>query len=409
MLNTSDKLSCLYYPFSRLLDDETLKYLLLIFDSITFMDDVDSDWRAVQLKRMAKENKFYASFEKLSDDYDMLNELQAVQVVDPKTLKATNSTEVALATIADLSDPKFVEIASKPHRFNLPYRSFGAYGLSPAEKPTWQIFRGKIAKPLVEENRFLEEEKWASHILVPGNEWRHWALSYEAGSAAAVNMYLEAAQELQLTPVTTSQLHHELVLRKLKRVFAEDDNKIELIDNAERKKFRTIFAQGEIIRLFGDLFPISRMDSVSLAEVLKFRDETEELRHKFITDIDDALRVIDSDPKTAEYDKEVIEVIRKLKIDFEKLEKDLTNVRDKVLPSFTKALMYGTAGGSAMGALVSFLGGLSTATVVSASALTIIGPFLAEAIDLWNEKRKILKSQPSSVSYLASISKLVKP
>lgn len=400
-----NKLSCLYYPFSRLLDDGALKYLLLIFDSVTFLDDVDADWRAFQFERLAEENKYFTLYKELIDDYDKLNELQAVQVIDPKILKTTNSNAVALATIADLSDPEFVEIASKPHRFNLPYRPFGAYGLSPSEKPTWQIFRGKIAKPLVEESRFLEEEKWASHILVPGNEWRHWALSYEAGSAAAVNMYLEAAQELQLTPVTTSQLHHELVLRKLKRIFAEDDNEIELIDSTERKRFRMIFAQGEIIRLFGVLFPISQMDTISLTEILKFRVETQELRHKFITDIDDALRVIDSDPETAEYDKEVIEVFKKLKADFEKLEKDLTDVRDKILPSFAKALIYGSAGGAGIGTLVSFLGGLSPASVVSASALTIIAPFLTEAIDLWNEKRKILKAQPSSVSYLASVSK----
>ncbi|NJN83104.1 MAG: hypothetical protein HC802_13005 [Caldilineaceae bacterium] len=72
------------------------------------------------------------------------------------------------------------------------------------------------------------------------------------------------------------------------------------------------------------------MDKISFAEIMKFRNETQELRHKFIVDIDDALRVIDSDPETAGYDKEVIEIIQKLETDFKKLENDLSDVRSKV-------------------------------------------------------------------------------
>jgi hypothetical protein len=151
-----------------LLDSTTLKYLLLIFDSITFLDDIqDSEWRRIQLQRMARENRLFSTFEELADDYDMLSEYQIVKVFDPKLLNARNSTQVALATLADLSDAKYTEIASKPYRYGLPARPLGAYQLSPEDRPTWQIFPGKIVGPLLEDERFLKEEKWASQVLVP--------------------------------------------------------------------------------------------------------------------------------------------------------------------------------------------------------------------------------------------------
>lgn len=46
MKDTTGQLNCLYYPFSRLLDSATLKYLLLVFDSITFVDEAENEeWR----------------------------------------------------------------------------------------------------------------------------------------------------------------------------------------------------------------------------------------------------------------------------------------------------------------------------------------------------------------------------
>jgi len=90
------------------------------------------------------------------------------------------------------------------------------------------------------------------------------------------------------------------------------------------------------------------------------------------------------------------------------MEDDLISVRDKVLPAFTESALYGVAGGGALSAFVTFLGGLSPSGVIAASALTVSGAFLLKAIEIWNEKRKVLRSQRSSVSYLARISKLTK-
>ncbi len=89
MNQTLNQLDCVYYPFSRLLDSVTLKYLLLIFDSITFIDEVESaEWRRILLQNMAKYgDPIFSSFEKLADDSDMLSETGAIRVLNPTSLQ----------------------------------------------------------------------------------------------------------------------------------------------------------------------------------------------------------------------------------------------------------------------------------------------------------------------------------
>jgi len=158
--------------------------------------------------------------------------------------------------------------------------------------------------------------------------------------------------------------------------------------------------------LLGGLFPPRHLREVSFSDVVKFRRETEELRRAFVREIDGALRVVDSDPTSSTYDKDVVETIQGIASDSRRLEQELAAIRDKVLPALAGALLYGTAGGGALSAFLSFLGGLSPAGVVAASALTVSGTFLVKAMELWNEKRKILRAQSSSVSYLARVAKL---
>jgi len=219
-------LSCLYYPFSRLLDKATLKYLLLVFDDITFLDEVRStNERRYLLQIMSNGiDSRFSTYENIADDYDLLIDEKIINIINPNTLKAGESKELALATLADLSDKSFVKIASRPNLYSLPYRQLGDYDLLPSNRPTWQVFQGKLSV-------FIESNDWEQHVLMSGNEDIYWTLSYEAGSAAVLNYYLEAAQELNLTPITTSELHHQLVLQKLKRVFSEKQEKIKCIDD----------------------------------------------------------------------------------------------------------------------------------------------------------------------------------
>ena len=401
----STTLNCLYYPFSRLLDPNQLKHALLTFDSVTFLDEAENDWRAVLLHQMEGEAALFARYAELAADYDELMNSGAVRCIDPKTLSAAHSTQVAIATLADLKDRKFVELASQPQKHGLPSRTLSTG--SNSSRPTWQVFQGKLASPLRLNPDLTSDTVWSSHVLIPGDEAYSWTLSYEAGSAAVLNYYFEAAQELGLTPSTSSTLHHHLLLRKLKRTLQEDGEGISLLDEDMRYRCRRTLGHGEILRLLGNLFPATLLQRATFRDILKFRTETVDQRRQFLVEVDEVVRTIDGDPSQAAYDKDVALAIQEMGRRFLVLQAELSGIRDRVLPSMAEGGMYSVAGGGALGALATFLGGLSTGGVVAASALTIGGTLALKASTMWTERRQTLRKEQSGVSYLLAISKML--
>lgn len=405
MLN--NQLNCLYYPFSRLLDENTLKYYLLVFDTVTFIDEVqDTEWRRKLLQDLSGLDKAFCSYEKIADEYTELKEKEIVKIISPKNIDVNNTLGIAIATIADLEDTEFVAKASKPYLYQLPAISLttkNAY----SKKATWQVFRNKIASPLLEDTLFINDPNWGSHILYPGDDYSSWTLSYEAGSAAVINYYLEAAQELGLTPITNSQLHHELVLRKAKRAYISDKHNFELIDDCDRRRIASLSCNGELINFLGGLFPPAALENCTFSDILKFRLETEELRHKFLNDINQSLRIIDEIPSSIKFDTEIVKILQHIEQDFRNNEQEIKLIRNKLFPSIFQSILFGTAGGGALGSLVSIFS-QQPGGILATSGLTVSGVFLAKAIDIWNQYRKVQYGQKSSIAYLSRVEKLLR-
>lgn len=400
------KLDCIYYPFSRLLDATTLKHLLLTFDSITFLDEAESpDWRRALLEQMRSDSSAFAAFEELADDYDMLQESGAILIRSPPAIAAKVCHTVAIATIADLEDSNFVSLASAPQRFSLPSRLMRSPNPQYPVAPSWQVFEGKLVKPLRLDSLYLADPRWASHILFEGDSIHSWSLTYQAGCASVLNYYLEAADEMALTPVTSSELHHRLVLQKLKRAASAGSDQ-SYLDSDVRHRCRAALGQGEILALLGDLFPKEALDSVSFGEIMRFRAETAEQRHEFLVSIDSALRVIDADVSSVSYDRAVALAVQDMGKQLRSVQGELSGVRDRLLPTIGDAVMYGAAGTGALGALATFLGGLQPGGLVAASAVAVGGAMVSKLAKLRADRENVVHSQDSSVSYLLSASKL---
>ena len=328
-----------------------------------------------------------------------------MRVTNPQELTANESQSVAVATLADLEDVHFVKLASMPRRFDLPARLTHQFDPQVPPRPTWQVFQGKLVEPLRTDPAFSHNSTWASHVVSEGDSIQSWSLTYEAGCASVLNYYLEAADEMALTPVTSSELHHRLVVRKIKRT-AESESDQGSLDNDVRHRCQAILSQGEILSLFSELFPKESLRNTSFREILRFRDETAEQRRQFLGKICNTIRVIDADVASASYDREVALAVQDMGKQLRAIQADLSKVRDRLLPNVGDAVMYGAAGSGALGALATFLGGLSPAGLVAASSVAVSGALLSQASKLWVERRGALRSQDSSVSYLLSISNL---
>jgi hypothetical protein len=400
------KLDCIYYPFSRLLDATILKYLLLTFDSITFLDEAESpEWRRVLLEQMRSDSKAFTAFQELADDYDMLQESGAILILNPQGIATDASQAVAVAAIADLEDANFVSLACAPQRFELPFRMMPSSDLRHPGVPSWQAFEGKLVEPLREDPLFLSDPRWASNVLLEGDPFQAWSLTYQAGCASVLNYYLAAADELALTPVTSSELHHRLVLQKIKRAAASGSDQ-SFLDSDVRHRASSALGQGEILMLLGDLFPKETLSDVSFAEIMRFRVETAPQRHEFLASVDKTLRVIDADVSSVSYDRAVALAVQDMGTQLRSVQGELSKARDRLLPTIGDAIMYGAAGTGALGALATFLGGMQPGGLVAASALAAGGALLSQLTKLRADRGSVVRSQESSVSYLLSVSKL---
>jgi hypothetical protein len=406
-MTDSSVLRCLYYPFSRLLDITTLKYLLLIYDSVTFIDEADTtEWRHMLLNDMRRDSSFFDSIAEMADDYQMLYDSGIVRVVNPNELGSARSDAVAAATLADLADESFVKLASRPSAFGLPARSSRLYRTDLPEVPTWQVFRGKLPTRLLDGSVHDTDSLWARSLVRPGAAGESWTLTYEAGSAATLNYYLEASSELGTTPITTSQLHHQLLLRKIKRTFGTSGDLAGQLGSYERRRYNAVSSGAETVEMLGSLFPATVMETLTFEDILKFRAESEGGRHALRSEIERSLRVISEDPVGPKYDREVGLVLHGLADRFRRVQSDLQEVRDRALPSVPKAALFATAGGGAYSSLASFLGGLSTAGLVAASALTAVGAAAHQASTIWADRRSALRRQGPAIGYLMSIDRL---
>lgn len=201
-----EKLEALYFPFSRSIDPSSTKQMLLVFDTIHFLDPVDDEeWRAALMDQMV--DRRFAAYRSVADAIPTLVQEGAVVRRDPALLTSIKAANVAASAVGDLLDVGWVRVASAPARFGMPHLCAGAQSVA-----MWESFDEKLPPAFLEALNEVPELR--RHVILHGNAAETWMLSYEAGSAIALSSHLAAASELGLATVTDSRLHHHLLQSK---------------------------------------------------------------------------------------------------------------------------------------------------------------------------------------------------
>lgn len=223
-MNQLKELTSLYYPFSRCVNPASLKQLLLIFDRVSFVDPIDDDqWRTKLFRDLETHDGQFTDYRAIDSALPELLDHGCISRIDPAHFTAKKNTLMGTSALCDLQDPKWVGVASNPRKFQMP--SIEISGL-----PSWQVFFPKLPEDFIQALTNLPD--FRSHLLVEGDHWTSWSLSYAAGSAIGIALHLEIAEELGAAPVTDSELHHRLLLMKLARMQEKADREVSLPDDA---------------------------------------------------------------------------------------------------------------------------------------------------------------------------------
>lgn len=391
----SKLLSGLYYPFSRPIDSASLKQMLLIFESVAFLDPVsDNSWRAQLFRSLEQqEDQRFKAYRQLHEDLPLLFEEGAARRIDPASVAAMGKHVTTAAALSDLLDPSWCQVASNPMRYGMPHRKLGPQGA-----PTWQIFLSKMPQEFVQ--ALSSEESVRKHLVWEGDVNASWTLSYEAGSAISISVHLSAAEELGFAPVSDSPMHHELLIRKLIRRRSYPNERSRPI--AEDVVDQLIHSTAASI--VDDLPPRHLLREITFEEILRFRESTREIRQQAIKDIGSRLSVLSKVPEPDDLLAAGREVQQALRNDLRQYRAEIGSARDKLWPTLVGSLTPTLASGSVAAVAMNFIGGPGYALAASVLAGSLA--LMKGALDIRAERKKIETSRAPAVTYLARVGDL---
>lgn len=386
-------LQALYYPFSRCIEPSALKQLLLVFDTITFLDPVtDDEWRAKLFRDLeAVEDRKFVQYRSLQKPLEDLKAEGAIVLRPPAELKSFCSTAVAASALSDLMDDEWCKVASNPQDFNLPHQL-----RDPRGKATWQIFPAKIPKPLLDV--LAEDPAFRHHVIHTGKMNTAWTFSYEAGSATALNLHLAAAEELDVAPVTDSTLHHKLLLRKTVRSISNNPTWARVNNPAIPR----LAAQQTAIELVQTLLPKSALSEASFDTILLFREKTKSARKELISELTKRLHKIATSDDPAVILSAQADVKRELEKELKEYRADLAAARDNIWPKLIPTV---TAGGSVAGLAaigLQFISGGPLGVVAGSIAGASLG-LLKSTLEYRAEIKKVERKASGSIAFLSQI------
>jgi hypothetical protein len=384
----ADKLEALYFPFSRSIDPASTKQMLLIFDSVHFLDPVDDEsWRTKLMEHMVDPR--FGGYRSIASALPSLVQEGAVVRQDPTGLASTQVTSVVAWALSDLLDSDWVANASAPGRFDIPHWRTG-----PNRQAVWEVFQEKLPPGFV--TALSESPKLSRHILRRGDPSEAWVLSYEAGSAVAISVHLAAASELGLATVTDSPMHHDLPLSKMARPDAQAKGGLRRSGEVARHA-----AQRAAMRLLGDILPRPALERIEFDELLEFRERTRTPRTQFVRELQSRLGAIGRTPVVEEWDRAESELILSLSKDVREYQADLAAARDKCWPSLAGALGATLPAGGAAAIALNYLG----ATQHAFAAAAVAGGFaMAKGLlELRANTKDIVARVSPSVSYLSQV------
>ncbi|SIR37186.1 hypothetical protein SAMN05421829_1144 [Aromatoleum tolulyticum] len=395
-MTTANELSGLYYPFSRPIDLASLKQMLLVFDSVAFLDPVDDDsWRAKLFEGLERqEDKRFAAYQKVHDNLRLLFQEGAARRIDPVNVAAIENPVTTASALSDLLDDSWTRVASNPGRFGMPHRCLRGDGSA-----TWQIFLPKMPGRFVE-SLCSDDSLLRGHLVQQGDELSSWTLSYEAGSAVSISVHLSAAEELGLSPVTDSAMHHELLIRKLIRNREYPNERSRPID----EKIVMQLTHSTVAALIDELVPRELLETMDMEQILRFREQTSPLRKQAMGEMGNRLRILSKVPSTDDFLVASYEVQQQIRTDLRGYRAELAATRDKLWPTLVGSMNSNIAAGSVAAVAMNFIGGPGYALAASILAGSLA--LLKGTLDLRLERTKLEASRSPAVTYLARVQSL---
>lgn len=417
-------LTALYYPFSRCLDETTLKRAILLYDQLIFIDPKTPKVRAglysaKNHQAFLPENAAHAmeaEWTAIEARYGLLVERGVARFLDPAPLFENDAVDQLITShmLTDMGDPDV---------FNL---------FAHAPK-LWSILRSRIPRSafphlvhqytprvLYDENiqgafydrggerRALFSDGMKTQIFgspdarsnSPPETHEEYAcvLPYYLGSSLTVSLALVIAAQTGAVPFTDSSAHHRLLALRYRRTEA-DHQKASAggIAGLVSHVFPGLGQKRGLLqlRLLDSVLSRQDLEALTLEECLHYRDATADSRQRFralVRQLEDRVR---ESVWSSGLDGELKKVEKEALAEYKKHRTDLLEAHLKI---FRKAAV-GTAMTAAPAVVATIMPQLSIAAMIAfgtAAPFTLKEP-MKELVELWAGR---LSTQKNGLAYL---------
>lgn len=277
--------AALYFPYSRCLDMTALKQALLLYDELLFVDSVDPYARADLYLREAQvagvDPTITRRWAEAEDAYELLMRNGVASTVFSDVLQDPEAADALAASnlTIDVERNRASRFFPGLHR--------------------WQMLGDRMPQTVL-------DRRYDTRRAVHWSGFTIFEVPYTVGASIATTYATAIAHELGVVPMTDSVGCHLLLVSRLQSAASVEGN-LPGLHAAPRSPY--LRRQIEV-RLVDELAPAEALRTMSVDEVLRYREETKAARRELAGYIDSLVDRAHHQPWDAGLDMELDELSR---------------------------------------------------------------------------------------------------
>lgn len=442
-------MNCLYFPYSRCIDLNSLKKALLLFDKIYFLDTLSVEIR----QALIREGSHFSEFKVLSEEnqkylastYNYLREEELIGFIDPTELLRSHDLLLSQNIINDLRNEEYYQYATGYYdkewtvlRTRLPQTFLDSLkpDVMTFENRNWESLRNarhlrnalqeyaKSSKFKLEIShfyRFYQQIYNTPHYSIafentdkqvvhnakksgeaikgkPFLDLETYDIPFHLASSIRITEALIVCLEKDLIPLTDSYIHKKLLTIKIENALREIKNNAYIREACNFDLHYELPKQDLALTIIDKLLPLDIFENMSFEDVVSYKKEHRELFDEFNIVLSKLAATINDNPFDDNYmrrlqkiiDKNVIPEINKIEM---KMNKSIAKNTGKIIIQSSGVLvpvLY-----------ASILGGLSIKDILIACALGELSYLTTTGSDnLFKVVDKLKNKKSNSFSYL---------
>lgn len=351
--------SALYYPYTTVRSLDSLKAMILYFDTINIIKPVGP---------FREDGVSAGNTRSIFPQISELEHKQIVRYISPSTLLRDYDEIITKSMIGDLVDPVFLKLCQKKDTPS----SFEIYADKIPNLWINNFFQNRFDIPGMYITNHFGRKRFGPRLGLI-------TLPFRMGESLMINHALCACDKFSLTPITDHSIHNDFLMYKFRKLQNSALVRRILSDYGYTKDMRINLTSVEIISE-----TVPTLCGANMVDVLEFRDSNKDALERFKMEMGRVVTEVEGNFWDEDFYKKIVDIIdSKVKPAIKEIKDSVESVREKFLRILRKGVTI-----SPLPIVANVVPGLDPATALMASAgIVALDEFLESSIKRRNIRK----------------------